>query len=79
MTKIATDITTTLLAIYAGQTITHDAILTEITNQYAYANKRPGITSYFKITDALERSGATYHYTGPNHTGTCYYTFPAAA
>lgn len=77
--KIAADIAETLLAMFAGQTITHDAILAEITAQYAYANKRPGFTSYFQVTDAIERAGATHRYTGPNYTGTCLYTFPAAA
>lgn len=75
--QIAADVTATLLAIFAGQTVTQDVVLAEITAQYAYAKKRPGFTSYFKVTDALKRAGATSRYTGPDCTGDCLYTFPA--
>lgn len=77
--KIATEVATTLMNIFAGQTVTHDEVLAQITAQYAFANKRTGITSYPQVTDTLERRGATYRYTGPNYTGTCLYTFPGVA
>lgn len=79
MSKVATETANTILAIFAGQTVTHDEVLAEITAQYAYANKKTGVTSYFKVTDICERMGATYRYTGPDYTGTCLYTFPAVA
>lgn len=76
-TKIATDVAAALMAVFAGQTVAHEQVLAEITAQYAYANKRTGVTSYFKVTDLCERMGATYRYTGPDYTGECLYTFPA--
>lgn len=76
-TQIATDVAATLMAVFAGRTVAHEVVLAEITTQYAYAKKRTGVTSYFKITDLCERMGATHRYTGPNYTGECLYTFPA--
>lgn len=75
-TQIATDVAATLMAIFARQTVAHEVVLAEITAQYAYAKKRTGVTSYFKVTDLCERMGATYRYTGPDYTGECLYTFP---
>lgn len=77
--QIARTTATSLMAIFAGQTVTQSEVLAQITVQYAMNNKRTGISGYSKVTDLLEASGATYRYTGPNYTGECFYTFPAAA
>lgn len=79
MSKIATDTAQIIMAVFAGQTVTQDAVLAEITAQYAYARKRTGFASYMQVTDAIQRAGAVHRYTGPNYTGECLYTFPAEA
>lgn len=76
--KIAASTAEILMAVFAGQTVTLEQVLTEVTAQYAYANKRTGFMSYSQVMDAIERAGATHRYTGANYTGTCLYTFPAA-
>lgn len=76
MSKIATETANTLLAVFAGQTVDQDTVLAEITAQYAYAQKRTGVSSYFQVTDALERAGVATLYTGPDYTGQKYFTFP---
>ncbi|MEN6544514.1 MAG: hypothetical protein ABFE07_00560 [Armatimonadia bacterium] len=75
--RITTETATIALAVFAGRTVHRDEISTMITQQYAFANKRTGVSSYCKVFDAIERAGATYRYTGPNYTGDCLYTFPA--
>lgn len=75
--KIATDTAASLMAIFAGQTVTADAVNAQITLEYTMAKKRPGLTSYFKVCDLIEAAGATSRYTGPNFTGEQFYTFPA--
>lgn len=77
--QINNTVAASLLAIFAGQTVSHDAVLAQITLQYAMENKRTGFASYSNVTDLIERAGATYRYTGPNYTGECFYTFPAVA
>lgn len=78
ISKIAANTADVLMAIFAGQTVAADVVLAEITAQYAFAKKRPGFTSYFTVTDAIERAGATSYYTGFNYTGEKFFTFPAA-
>jgi len=77
MSKITAEAATSLLAIFAGQTVTHDDVLAQITFEYQMASKRTGFSSYFKVTDAIEAAGVTSRYTGPNYTGDKLYTFPA--
>lgn len=77
MSKIATEATANLLAVFAGQTVTLDQASAQIETVYAMARKRTGFTSFFTVMDACERAGVTRRYTGPNYTGTCLYTFPA--
>lgn len=77
--RIAADTAANLMAIFAGRTVTQDEVLAQITFEYDAARKRTGVGSYFQVTDAIERAGATSHYTGPNCTGDCLYTFPAVA
>jgi hypothetical protein len=74
--KIARDTAAALLAIYAGETITHEQLGAAIEAQYAYARKRTGFASYFQILDIIEPAGVTVEHTPDyNHR----YTFPAAA
>lgn len=77
MAKIMTEVATIAMAIFAGQTVNSDEVSALVTQEYALARKRTGVTSYFNVFDAIERAGATYRYTGPDHTGECLYTFPA--
>lgn len=77
--KISADVATALMNLFAGQTVTQGDVFAQVTTQYALANKRSGFTSYFKVTDAIERAGASSRYTGPDYTGECFYTFPAMA
>lgn len=76
ITKITTDTAAAALTIFAGRTITLDELNSFVTQQYKLARKRTGITSYFKIFDAVEAQGVTARYTGPDYTGECLYTFP---
>lgn len=77
MSKIATEATANLLAVFAGETVTMDQAIAQIETVYAMARKRTGITSFFTVLDACQRAGVTSRYTGPDYTGTCLYTFPA--
>lgn len=77
--QINQTVATALMAIYAGRTVIFDEVLSQITIQYAFNNKRTGVTSYSNITDLIEKAGATHRYTGPNYTGECFYTFPEMA
>lgn len=77
--KIAATVSDTLINVFAGQTVHADTVLAEITAQYAYAQKRTGVSSYFQVTDALERAGVVTRYTGPDYTGERFFTFPAVA
>ncbi|AXN53366.1 hypothetical protein PBI_THONKO_96 [Mycobacterium phage Thonko] len=73
ITAVAAD---NVMAVFAGQTVTHDEVLAQISLVYATERKRTGVTSYFKVTDEIERRGVTSRYTGPDYTGTCLFTFP---
>lgn len=75
--RITTETATIALAVFAGQTVHYDEISSLITQQYAFAGKRTGVSSYFKVFDAIERAGVAHRYTGPDYTGECFYTFPA--
>ena len=77
MSKIATEATANLLAVFAGQTVTMDQVQAQIATVYAFARKRQGFTSFFAVMDACERAGVSVRYTGPNFTGTALYTFPS--
>lgn len=77
ISTIARNTAEAIMAIYSGRTVNRDAVLAEIDNQYAYANKKATVGSYFAVADACERAGATWKYAGPNYTGELFYTFPA--
>ncbi|QFG09477.1 hypothetical protein I5H08_gp010 [Mycobacterium phage Yuna] len=76
--RIATDTADVLLAVFAGATVTHDQIGEVLEQQYALARKRVAYGSYVQVFGLIERQGVTSRYTGPNYTGVCLYTFPAA-
>lgn len=75
--KIAAQVTENLMAVFAGQTVSMEAVLAQMDMVYAMANKRPGMRSYFIIEDMIEKLGVTSNYSGPNYTGTKFHTFPA--
>ena len=77
--RIATETATTILAVFAGQTVTLDQISEQIELEYTMARKRSAFGSYVQVINAIERAGVTSRYTGPDYTGTCLYTFPKVA
>lgn len=80
MSAIATSTTATVLAQFAGQTVTDDAVYEAIENSYAMANKRAAFGSFADILVALDvHHGVRTVYSGPNYTGQASYVFPAAA
>ncbi|AEK09904.1 hypothetical protein PBI_KESHU_96 [Mycobacterium phage Keshu] len=76
--KIAETTAEALLAVFAGETVTMDQIAEVLQQQYALARKRVAFGSYVQVYRLIEAAGATSRYTGPNYTGVCLYTFPAA-
>lgn len=76
MSMIVDSTATAILEVFAGQTVTLDAISEQIEYQYAAARKRSAFGSYIQILNALERAGVDSRYTGPNYTGDLSYTFP---
>uniref|UniRef100_A0AAU8GPR2 Uncharacterized protein n=1 Tax=Mycobacterium phage Pharb TaxID=3136626 RepID=A0AAU8GPR2_9VIRU len=76
--KIAQDVAATIMAVFAGETVTMDQIGEVLQQQYALARKRTAFGSYVQVYHLIEKLGATSRYTGPNYTGVCLYTFPAA-
>lgn len=79
MSKIATSTAASLLALFAGQTVTADTVYAQITLEYTVAKKKPGFTSYFQVENICEAAGARTYYDGPDCTGQKYFTFPASA
>ncbi len=77
ISKIATETIANLRVVFAGQTISDDEVYSQIEQVYAMARKRTGMGSFADILAALDHAGVTRHYTGPNFTGDCFYTFPA--
>lgn len=77
MSRIATEATANLLAVFAGETVTLEQAGAQIETVYAMARKRMGFTSFFTVMDACQRAGVTIRHTGPNCTGIALYTFPA--
>lgn len=77
MSKIAETTAANLLAVFAGQTVTMDALIAQMEMVYAMNNKRMAVGSFFKVDDILEANGVVSQYSGFNYTGTRYSTFPA--
>jgi len=74
--RIAASTADIILAIFAGQTVTHEQLGAQIEFQYAAARKRTGFMSFFQILDVIEAAGVTVEHdlVTYNHR----YTFPAA-
>lgn len=77
MSKIANEASANLLAVFAGQTVTMDALIAQMEMVYAMNNKRMAVGSFFKVDDILDANGVVSRYSGFNYTGTRYSTFPA--
>lgn len=79
MSKIADTVTAALLTKWAATTISLDVLVDQIEAEYTAARKRTGMDSYAQVLGALQiRHGVTISWVGPNSSGDCLYTFPAA-
>jgi len=81
MSKTASTITAntaaTLLEIFAGQTVDHDEVCSQIEMAYAASRRRATYGSYVAIDTALRAAGVGSEWTGPNYSGNHLYAFPA--
>ncbi|MCH9731653.1 MAG: hypothetical protein K0U84_18585 [Actinomycetia bacterium] len=73
--RIATSTADTLLAMFAGQTVSYDEMGAVVEQQYAMARRRTTYGSYAQIHNAIERAGARSH--GGITTTDRFCTFPA--
>lgn len=76
MSAIVAATTATILDLFAGQTVTHEAVGEQIELQYAMARKHTAFGSFIQIYRGLENAGVTSRWTGIDHTGDLLYTFP---
>jgi hypothetical protein len=77
MSRIVTETAASILAIFAGQTVTHETIGAQIELEYAMARKRCTFGSHVDITKGIERAGVVTRWTGFNYSGELLYAFPA--
>lgn len=73
---IVTETVNNLMVVFAGQTVSYDAVGAQIETVYAAARKRCAFGSHMNVHNGIERRGARIVYSGPNYTGDMTVVFP---
>lgn len=80
MSAIVAATTAAILDVFAGQTVTHEAVGEQIELQYTMARKRTAFGSFIQIYRGLENAGVRSFWTGTDMaTSELLYTFPHRA